>query len=34
MAHWEDYLKTIYYDPKHPAGFAGPQKLYKVVKDD
>ena len=34
MAPWEDYLKTIYHDPKHPAGFAGPQKLYKVVKDE
>lgn len=32
MAPWEDYLKTIYYDPAHPASFAGPQKLYKVVQ--
>lgn len=34
MASWEDYLKTIYYNPKHPASFAGPQKLYKVVKNE
>ena len=34
MAPWEKYLKTIYYDPKHPASFAGPQKLYKVVKEE
>ena len=34
MSRWEDYLKTIYYDPKHPASFAGPQKLYKVVKEE
>lgn len=34
MAPWEDYLKTIYYEPKHAAGFAGPQKLYKMVKDE
>jgi len=34
MAPWEDYLKKIYYDPKHPASFAGPQKLYRVVKED
>lgn len=32
MAPWEDYLKTIYFDAQHPASFAGPQKLYWVVK--
>ena len=34
MDPWEDYLKTIYYDPKHPGAFSGPQKLYKVVKSE
>ena len=34
MTPWEDYLKTIYFDPKHPGGFAGPQKLYKVVENE
>jgi hypothetical protein len=34
MAPWEDYLKKIYFDPKHPAAFAGPQKLYKLVKNE
>ncbi|WAR09981.1 YMD3-like protein [Mya arenaria] len=34
MAQVEDYLKTIYYDAKHPGGFAGPQKLYKVVQKE
>ena len=34
MASWEGYLKKIYFDPKHPAAFAGPQKLYKVVKNE
>ena len=34
MAPWEDYLKAIYYDPQHPASFAGPQKLYKVVQGE
>lgn len=34
MAPWEDYLKSIYFDPKHPAAFAGRQKLYKVVKNE
>ena len=33
MAPWEEYLKKIYLDPSHPASFAGPQKLFKVVKD-
>lgn len=34
MPGWENYLKSIYYDPAHPASFAGPQKLYKVVKQE
>lgn len=34
MAPWEEYLKTIYYDPKHAASFAGPQKLHQVVQKD
>ena len=34
MASWQEYLKKIYYDPKHPASFAGPQKIYKVIKDE
>ena len=29
---WEEYLNKIYYDPAHPASFAGPQKLQKVVQ--
>ena len=28
----EEYLKSIYFDPSHPASFAGPRKLYRVVK--
>ena len=34
MAPWEDYLKSIYYDPSHPASFSGPQKLYKVAQKE
>lgn len=34
MTAWEDYLSRIYYNPKHPASFEGPQKLYHVVKKD
>ena len=35
MAPWEDYLKTIYYDPKHAGSFSGPQKLtqWRKAKD-
>lgn len=34
MAPWQDYLIDIYYNPSHPASFSGPQKLYKVVKNE
>jgi hypothetical protein len=34
MALWGEYLKKIYYDPSHPGSFSGPQKLYKVVKNE
>lgn len=27
-------MKTIYFDPAHPAAFAGPDKLYRVVKQE
>ena len=29
---YEEYLKSIYYDPKHPGSFGGVEKLYRVVK--
>lgn len=29
---YTDYLKSIYYDPKQPASFTGPEKLYQIVK--
>ncbi|XP_062603907.1 uncharacterized protein LOC134265702 [Saccostrea cucullata] len=28
----EEYLKKIWYDPRHAGSFAGPSKLYDVVK--
>ena len=28
----DEYLASIYFDPKHPASFAGPTKLYRAVK--
>ncbi|XP_061190340.1 uncharacterized protein LOC133198230 [Saccostrea echinata] len=30
----EEYLKKIWYDPRHPGSFAGPSKLYQVVKQE
>ena len=30
----EQYLKNIWSDPKHPAAFSGPDKLYQFVKRD
>lgn len=34
MTPWEDYLKEIYFDPKNPASFSGPAKLYQFVQKD
>lgn len=34
MADWKRYLSLIYFDPRHPGSFAGPEKLYKVVKSE
>lgn len=28
----EEYLKNFWYNPRHPGSFAGPSKLYQVVK--
>lgn len=30
----EQYLKKIWYDPRHPGSFAGAQKLYEIVKKE
>ena len=32
MSTWEKYLEQIYFDPKRPASFSGPDKLYSYVK--
>ena len=34
MEDWKDYLATIYFDPRHPGSFAGPEKLFKVVRSE
>ena len=31
---YQDYLKSIYYDPNHPAAYGGVEKLYRAVKKD
>lgn len=30
----EQYLKKIWYDPRHPGSFAGATKLYEIVKKE
>ena len=32
MADWKEHLKLIYFEPRHPATFAGRKKLHKVLK--
>ena len=34
MSNWEKYLKSIFFDPSHPASFGGPDRLYKIVKKE
>ena len=34
MADWKEYLSNIYYDLSHPAAYAGPNKLYQIVKKE
>ena len=34
MSNWEKYLKSIYFDPSHPASFGGPDRLYQIVKKE
>ena len=34
MKPWETFLEETYFDPKKPASFAGPQKLYRNLKEN
>ena len=34
MSDWKKYLTSIYFDPKHPASYYGPKKLYDAVKSE
>ena len=31
---YEDYLSSIYYDPKHPAAYGGVDQLYRTVRKE
>ncbi|KAJ8311943.1 hypothetical protein KUTeg_010496 [Tegillarca granosa] len=31
---YKEYLKKIYFNPKHPAAFSGVEQLYKIVKSE
>ena len=32
MENWETFLNQIYFNPRHPGAFAGPQKLQQILK--
>jgi len=32
MSDWKEYLDKIYFDHTHPGAFAGPYKLYQILK--
>ena len=32
MADWREYLSSLYFNPKLPSSYLGPQKLYQFVK--
>ena len=32
MADWKQYLSSLYFDPKSPAAYQGPEKIYRLVK--
>ena len=32
MSNWKQYLSSLYFNPKSPASYLGPEKLYQIVK--
>ena len=34
MTAWEEYLKSIYFNPAKPASFTSPSKLYNFIQKD
>ena len=34
MTDWKQYLSSLYFNPKSPASYLGPEKLYQFVKSE
>jgi hypothetical protein len=34
QSNYQEYLKRIWYDHKHPASYAGPDELHRLVKTE
>ena len=34
MSTWKDYLSSLYFNPKSPASYSSPEKLYQYVKSE
>ena len=34
MDDWKDFLKRVYFDPKHPGAFSGPKKVQALLKQN
>ena len=32
MTDWKEYLSSLYFNPKLPSSYLGPEKLYQFVK--
>ena len=32
MTDWKEYLSSLYFNPKLPSSYLGPEKLYQIVK--
>ena len=32
MSNWKQYLSSLYFNPKFPASYLGPEKRYQIVK--
>ena len=32
MKNWKEYLSSLYFNPKLPSSYLGPEKLYQLVK--
>ena len=32
MSNWKQHLSSLYFNPKFPACYLGPEKLFQIVK--